>query len=67
MNAWDVILAVLMASMAGGLYMFFDWLFRKWMGLEDCPIPMPAPIRWTLILGAIVTVPCIVWVGSLFL
>jgi hypothetical protein len=66
-DIWQFLFVVLVISLAGGLYMFFEWLVRKWLDLEDCPIPMPGPVRWTLALGAVMTAPCLAWAIAMIL
>jgi hypothetical protein len=63
-DAVQVLLAILMASVALGLYYLYEWATRKLLGLDGCQIPLPGPIRWTILLGAIISAPCIVFVGS---
>jgi len=66
----EIIQALLLAVFGGaivGVYFLYNFLARKWLGIETYGAPLPAVMRWTMFFGAIVTVLVLCFVIITFL
>jgi hypothetical protein len=63
-EVFDALMFTLFIGTTIGFYLVYERLVRKWLGVDDVPIPFPAPIRWTLIAGAAVSSLVLIWISS---
>jgi hypothetical protein len=64
-EVFDAIMVVLAISTSIGFYLLYERLARKWLDVEDVPIPFPGPIRWTLAAAAFASTLVLMWICSL--
>jgi hypothetical protein len=59
MSGYDLAVIGSVGAIVIGLYYAFESLTYRWLGVERGGLPLPAAIRWTIFIGAIVCTPIV--------
>lgn len=60
-----ILISLLFGAAVLGLYYGFNKFMRKWLGVESYGVPLPAIIRWTMLIGSIMTIFFGLWIGTI--